>query len=60
MSDTPDISEEAKLLLVERSRARDAKDWAASDTLRDTLLKEGISVKDTPNGTFWLWSKDAA
>jgi cysteinyl-tRNA synthetase len=36
-------------------RARDSKDFAASDKLRDQLLKLGISIKDSPSGQEWDW-----
>ena len=53
---TPDISTESKQLLIERERRRDAKDWAASDQLRDELATQRITVKDTPSGTIWQYS----
>ena len=37
-------------LLQARDRARAARDWAASDRLRDELLALGIQVIDTPDG----------
>ena len=40
-------------LLEERIRARAAKDWAASDRLRDELAAAGISVEDTRDGQRW-------
>ncbi|MEI7864780.1 MAG: cysteine--tRNA ligase [Chthoniobacterales bacterium] len=45
------IPAEITALLEERTAARTAKDWAKSDTLRDTLLKHGWMVKDTKDGT---------
>lgn len=48
-----DITDEQKQLIKERQTARDAKDWAKSDELRDTLAEQGISVRDTPDGTIW-------
>lgn len=50
---TPDITDEQKQLIIERERARDAKDWATSDEIRDKLSKGGITVRDTPAGTIW-------
>ena len=35
------------------SQARAARDWARSDTLRDTLLQLGIVVEDTRDGQRW-------
>ena len=40
-------------LLAERVRARDSRDWAAADTIRDRLLAAGIELHDTPDGTTW-------
>jgi cysteinyl-tRNA synthetase len=49
----PDITDAQKQLINERQEARDAKDWAKSDDLRDELQKQGISVRDTDNGPVW-------
>ena len=40
-------------LLAKRAEARAAKDFAASDTLRDELAALGVDVKDTPAGQVW-------
>ena len=40
-------------LLAERVRARDARDWAAADAIRDRLLAAGVELHDTPDGTTW-------
>ncbi|MBT3344869.1 MAG: cysteine--tRNA ligase [Gemmatimonadetes bacterium] len=40
-------------LLEERLAAREAKDWARSDELRDQLASAGILVTDTPDGQQW-------
>ena len=50
---TPDITAEQKQLIAERLAARRNKDWAMSDQLRDQLLEQNISLKDTKNGTEW-------
>jgi cyanophycinase-like exopeptidase len=39
--------------LMARKHARDAKDFAMSDLLRDGLLAAGIEVRDTADGTEW-------
>lgn len=40
-------------LIVQRNQARDAKDWAESDRIRDILKKEGIVLEDTGGNTTW-------
>jgi cysteinyl-tRNA synthetase len=40
-------------LLAERVRARDGRDWAAADAIRDRLLAAGVELHDTPDGTTW-------
>ncbi len=40
-------------LVAERAAARAAKDWAASDRIRDELAAEGIELVDTPDATTW-------
>jgi len=42
-------------LLDLRSRARDAKDFATSDRVRDALTGAGVEVRDTPDGPEWFW-----
>jgi cysteinyl-tRNA synthetase len=39
--------------IAERAAARKAKDFAASDRIRDELLEMGIAIKDGPEGTTW-------
>ncbi|MCL2790770.1 MAG: cysteine--tRNA ligase [Desulfobulbus sp.] len=49
-----DLSEEEILdCIARRNQARAAKDWAASDQVRDHLLAHRIVLKDTPEGTMW-------
>lgn len=50
---TPDITDDQKQLILARERARDAKDWAASDEYRDALQEQGITIRDTPQGSIW-------
>ncbi len=40
-------------LITKRTEAKKAKDFAASDLIRDELTTLGIAIMDTPNGTFW-------
>ena len=43
----------AASLLSDRAAARETKDFAASDQLRDALAALGVAVKDTPAGQEW-------
>ena len=55
MADSPDIDDDAKAMIFERQTARERKDYAESDRLRDLLAEKGISVKDTPDGPIWQY-----
>jgi hypothetical protein len=41
-------------LLDLRTEARAARDWAASDRIRDRLATAGVEVRDTPDGADWV------
>lgn len=51
------LNEETKAkiddLVAKRTEAKKAKDFAASDAIRDELTAMGIAIMDTANGTFW-------
>lgn len=53
---TPDISDDTKRLIVERTRAREQKNFIRSDEIRDELAEEGITVRDTPAGPIWEYT----
>ena len=40
-------------LIERRQAARQAKDWAAADAIRDQLSEMGIILEDTPQGVRW-------
>lgn len=46
-------AEEIAARIEKRARARAAKDWVASDAIRDELAARGIILKDGPQGTEW-------
>ena len=48
-----ELPADLQALLDERARVREARDWAASDRLRDELLDLGIVVEDTRDGQRW-------
>lgn len=44
-------------LLEQRAQARERKDWASADAIRDKLAALGLSVTDTPDGPRWSIEK---
>lgn len=54
---TPDITDDQKRLIIERTRAREQKDYGRSDEIRDELAAEGISVRDTSAGPVWEYTR---
>ncbi len=42
-----------EILIAMRTRARDAKDFATSDAIRDRLAGIDIEIRDTPSGATW-------
>ncbi len=47
------IDEEIQKLIEERNDARNNKDFAKSDQIRDDLLEKGIVLEDTRDGVKW-------
>ena len=45
--------EQIGIYIIKRDAAREAKDWAISDKIRDELLDAGVELRDTPKGTRW-------
>jgi len=48
-----EVGGEVEDLIRAREEARAGKDFEKSDQIRDDLLKKGIELEDTPNGTIW-------
>jgi cysteinyl-tRNA synthetase len=48
-----DLETKVNELLARRAAARAAKDWPASDRVRDELQALGVQIKDGPTGTTW-------
>lgn len=57
LSSTPDISDESKMKILERQRAREQEDWQRSDDIRDELLKLDIGLRDSAHGCAWFYTK---
>jgi len=43
-------------LIAERNEARQQKQWALSDQIRDRLKEMGVTIEDSKDGTKWRWS----
>lgn len=52
---SPDISPKLKQMIVERAKAKQAKDFAKADELRDKIAAEGIALLDGAGGTIWQY-----
>ena len=48
-----DLATKVEVLLEARRAARAARDFAASDRVRDELAAMGVRIKDGPQGTTW-------
>ena len=51
------FSQAVDLLLSIRAKAKQEKDWATSDRIRDELARIGFEVKDTKDGATWKLAK---
>jgi cysteinyl-tRNA synthetase len=49
----PERIAEIERIVAERDEARQRRDWAASDKLRDELAELGVAVKDGKAGATW-------
>ena len=47
------LTKEIEDLIEKRTLARQNKDWATADSIRDRLKEMHVVVKDTPNGIEW-------
>ena len=57
LEDTPDISANSYALIKEREEARETRDFAKADELRDKLAELNIEVNDTADGPVWRYIK---
>lgn len=47
------LNDVIEVLLTMRAKAKEQKDWATSDDIRDQLLQLGIEIKDGKDGANW-------
>ena len=48
-----EVADRIEALLAERESARDSKDWARADEIRDEIASMGAVVEDGPDGPTW-------
>ena len=48
-------NDELKEKIAQRVKAKEAKDYALADSLRDEIEREGIEVLDTAQGPVWQY-----
>jgi cysteinyl-tRNA synthetase len=51
------VDELVRMLIDVRRQARDARDWAQADAIRNRLAEMGIVLEDGPDGTRWRLSR---
>ncbi|KPQ26862.1 MAG: cysteine--tRNA ligase [Marinobacter excellens HL-55] len=47
--------ENIEAMVLERRKARDQKDFARADAIREQLSQEGVVIEDTAQGSHWRW-----
>ncbi|MBQ6354935.1 cysteine--tRNA ligase [Candidatus Saccharibacteria bacterium] len=52
---SPDVSSEVMPLIEAREAAREEKDFATADKIRDELAAKNITILDTPAGPIWQY-----
>jgi cysteinyl-tRNA synthetase len=53
IANTPDLSTSLKDMITVRQVHRAGGDFRKSDEVRDSLLANGVIIKDTPEGVIW-------
>ncbi|EKO4765529.1 cysteine--tRNA ligase, partial [Campylobacter coli] len=48
-----ELKEKIQDQILQRNEAKKNKDFAKADQIREDLLKLGIALQDTPQGTIW-------
>ncbi|HUW77411.1 MAG TPA: cysteine--tRNA ligase [Candidatus Nanopelagicaceae bacterium] len=45
-----------QVVLTQRTSARERKDWAEADLIRDEIAAAGIQIEDSPSGSRWTYT----
>jgi cysteinyl-tRNA synthetase len=53
---TPDISDDIKAKIVERTAAKESKEYATADKLRDEISAQGVELLDSADGVKWAYA----
>ena len=51
----PEMRERIERLVEARTQARARRDWVEADRLRQELVRLGVTIEDTRQGTVWKW-----
>ena len=51
------LDAEVEELIAKRNKAREEKNWAEADAIRDKLKEMNIILKDTPMGVQWSYGE---
>ncbi len=57
-SNEKSIDAEIEKMIEQRNKAREEKDWATADAIRDKLKEMNIVLKDTPLGVKWSYIEE--
>lgn len=57
-SNEKSIDVEIEKMIEQRNKAREEKDWATADAIRDKLKEMNIVLKDTPLGVKWSYIEE--
>jgi len=49
-----DITDTQKKLIEDRATARKNSDWSQEKLIKESLVKQGLVLRDTPTGTVWV------
>jgi cysteinyl-tRNA synthetase len=51
----PEVRERIERLVEARAQARARRDWGEADRMREELVRLGVTLEDTRQGTIWKW-----